>query len=144
MGEGVLPDTWREAIVRPLYKKGKKSDVGNYRPISLTSVMSKIMERIIKNEMMSFLDANGLLSDTQHGFRSKRSVTTQLLQCLNKWCKIIEDDNMYVDVAYLDFKKAFDSVVHSKLLVKLEAYGIAGELLHFCKHFLAVELRVYE
>jgi hypothetical protein len=137
MLEGVLPEVWLEAIVNPLYKKGKKSDVANYRPISLTSVIAKIMERVIKDEMMAFLESDGLLSDSQHGFRGKRSTTTQLLQCLNQWCKAIDDDNYVVDAAYLDFKKAFDSVVHSKLLVKLKAYGIDGELYRFCVAFLS-------
>jgi hypothetical protein len=136
MAEVVLPEDWLDAIVVPLYKKGSKSRSENYRPISLTSVVSKIMEKVIRNEMQTFLELNSLLSPHQHGFRGKRSTTTQLLSCIDEWTLCV-DKGGCVDVLYLDFAKAFDSIVHTKLLQKMEAYGINGELLGFCKAFLS-------
>jgi ribonuclease P/MRP protein subunit RPP40 len=103
------------------------------------------MERVIKKEMMSFLESNKLLSEYQHGFRGKRSTTTQLLQCMSDWSDAIDNGNFHVDAVYVDFKKAFDSVVHTKLLVKLKAYGFyddkrmgnsGGELYRFFEAFL--------
>jgi hypothetical protein len=137
MAQGILPDVWLEAIVIPVFKKGSRSQVGNYRPISLTSVICKIMERVIKDEILAYLETHRLLSENQHGFRTGRSTTTQLLSCLNQWTDAINSGDFYVDVAYLDYRKAFDSVVHSKLLAKLSAFGISGELLNFCAAFLS-------
>jgi hypothetical protein len=133
--EGVLPADWKEAIVIPLFKKGRKFLVENYRPISLTSVISKIMERVIRKILVGFLEENLLLSNAQHGFRSKRSTTSALLSSLFEWLSAVDRGDI-TDVVYLDFRKAFDSVVHSKLLRKLEAIGIRGNLLKFCENFL--------
>ena len=134
--EGVVPVDWKHAVVTAIYKKGNKTDPGNYRPVSLTSVICKILEKIIKDKMTKFLEENNLLSDLQYGFRQKRSCVTQLLSVLNKITKYIEDGET-LDMIYLDFKKAFDSVPHKRLLLKLESYGIRGKLLTWIDSFLS-------
>jgi len=133
---GVLPDVWKVADVVALFKKGEASDPGNYRPISLTSIACKIMEICLKDEIVGYLRQNGLLSDQQHGFLSRRSTSTQLLECVEDWTKNAENRTP-TDVIYVDFKKAFDSVSHEKLLAKLAAYGIGGKLHAWIKAFLS-------
>ena len=123
-------------MVVPVHKKGSKQTPGNYRPISLTSIPCKIMESLIRDELMEFLSLTGQLSRHQHGFRPRRSCSSQLLEVLEDWCKIIEQGDP-VDVVYLDFRKAFDAVPHSRLLRKLHGYGVAGKLLRWIEAFLS-------
>jgi len=130
-----VPNAWKLARVTPIFKKGKPSDVSNYRPISLTSLCCKVMESIIKDDLLYFLLSKGLISRHQHGFLSRRSTGTQLLDCLNDWTLNIERKES-LDVIYIDFAKAFDSVVHNKLISKLESYGIGGSLLLWIYNFL--------
>ena len=89
----------------------------------------------MKEEMVSHLLANQLITKDQHGFLSKKSVTSQLLECTNDWTKCIADQKPF-DIVYLDFSKAFDSVSHTKLLQKLSSYGFSGLLLSWLKAFL--------
>jgi hypothetical protein len=77
--QGVVPRDWKEAVVTPIYKKGAKADPGNYRPVSLTSVPCKIMESVLKDAIMNHLQANNLISHSQHGFMPGRSCATNLL-----------------------------------------------------------------
>ena len=105
------------------------------RPVSLTSSVCKVMETIIKNEIFDHVGRFGLLTRHQHGFRSKFSTISQLLECLNDWTSVL-DRNKQTDVAYLDFAKAFDSVSHPKLISKLRSLGISGLLLQWIKSFL--------
>jgi len=109
--------------------------VSNYRPISLTSVFCKIFERILKQQMLTYLLENNLITQQQFGFLSKCSTCTQLLDCVNDWTFSVRD-RCIVDVIYFDFAKAFDSVSHPKLVHKLEAYGICGNLLNILTDFL--------
>jgi len=133
---GKIPDSWKTAIVTPVFKKGLSCDVNNYRPISLTCVCCKIMESIIKQKMLDYLLHNKLISKHQHGFLSNHSTCTQLLECVNDWSLAIH--NSYsVDVAYIDFSKAFDSVCHTKLITKLESVGIGGKLLSWINDYLS-------
>ena len=132
---GKLPKDWKEAQVTPIFKKGDKSEPGNYRPVSLTSVLCKVMEGIIRDNVINHLKRNKLLSDCQHGFISGRSCTTNLLATLNDWTEIL-DTGSPIDAVYLDFSKAFDSVPHIRLLTKLESYGVTGNTLHWIKDFL--------
>ena len=132
---GSLPREWRMGDIVPIFKKGAKQDPGNYRPISLTSVPCKLLEAIIRDQLMThLLDAN-LLSDSQHGFRPKRSCATQLLQTIEEWSKMIEDGGQ-IDALYMDFSKAFDSVPHKRLLRKVRAHGIGGKLIRWIEAFL--------
>lgn len=120
---GKMPDAWRSAIVTLIYKGGLASDVSNYRPILLTSVFSKVMERIVVAEMSRYMLANGVITKHQHGFLCKRSTTTKLTETLSDWIVAL-NNRQSVSVAYIDFTKAFDLVCLRKLLLKLHAYGI--------------------
>ena len=134
--EGVLPCMWKHAIVKPLFKKGSKSSPKNYRPVSLTSICCKIMERIIRDSLVKHLETNKLLNSNQHGFRSGRSCVTQLLELVEIWSDLF-DCNIPFDCVYLDFAKAFDKVPHARLCRKIEAHGIKNNLLIWLKNFLS-------
>lgn len=133
---GYLPDIWRMAFVTPVYKKGESSLPSNYRPISLTCTCCKVMESIIKNSMLKYLKDNNIISTQQHGFLSKHSTSTNLLECVQDWIVKL-NCRLPVDVVYVDFSRAFDSVVHSKLKAKLESIGVNGPLLNWINSFLS-------
>ena len=135
LDEGKIPECWKTAHVSPIYKKGSKQDPLNYRPISLTSIACKILERIIRNKIMDHLEANNILTKMQHGFRSNRSCLTHLLEYFLEIHDAFDNSDP-VDVIYMDCKKAFDTVPHRRLLAKLEAYGIRGNLLKWMEAFL--------
>ena len=119
-----VPEQWKEANVTAIYKrKGQRCDPGNYRPVSLTSQVGKLFERIIRDYLVKFLEENKLLRDSQHGFRTRRSCLTNLLEFLDLVSDYV-DEGIPVDAVYLDFQKAFDKVSHSKLLTKMARYGI--------------------
>ena len=132
---GKIPNDWKRAYVSPIFKKGARNRAENYRPISLTSVVCKIMERFIKEEIMNHVTNNKLLSTKQYGFISGRSTTTQLLRYLDECINNIVDGGV-VDTIYLDFAKAFDTIPHRRLLGKLDSYGIRGSILNWIKVFL--------
>ena len=136
LNERKVPKDWKFAIVKPLHKKGKRNVVSNYRPVSLTSICGKTMERIIRDKMVTHLEKNNLLSKEQHGFRSGRSCATQLLEIMEIWTALL-DKGIAVDCIYLDFAKAFDKVPHARLVEKIKAYGIKGELLDWISDFLS-------
>ena len=131
----MLPEDWKRANVIPIFKKGKTSDPGNYRPISLTSTVCKVLESIIRESIIEHMTSNNLISNTQHGFLPKRSCVTQLLTSMEYWTDEIRKGNP-VDVLYVDFKKVFDKVPHKRLLTKLKAYEITGKLLNWIYSFL--------
>jgi hypothetical protein len=135
LSEGVLPQAWKHASVKPLYKKGNKSSPSNYRPVSLTCICCKIMERIIRDCIVEFLESHNLISCNQHGFRSGRSCVTQLLEIVEIWSDLI-DQGIPFDCIYLDFAKAFDKVPHIRLCHKIKAHGIKGKILNWLTNFL--------
>jgi hypothetical protein len=118
----ILPSAWKIASVTPIFKKGDKFCAENYRPISLTSVVCKVMETIISEDLSKYVVERNILPSQQHGFIRGRSVLTNLLSCVNSWTKSI-DEGVSVDVVYLDFAKAFDRVSHKKLLYKVDQIG---------------------
>jgi hypothetical protein len=132
---GALPLDWKKAFVSPIYKKGARNRAENYRPISLTSIACKLMEKIVKDVILTHLIENNLLSKKQFGFISGRSTVTQLLLYLDKCAEICANEGV-VDSIYFDFSKAFDTVPHQRLRVKLEAYSIHGNLLSWIEAFL--------
>nr|VZI19906.1 unnamed protein product [Spirometra erinaceieuropaei] len=132
---GYLPPDWKSAWITPLYKGGTRVSANNYRPVSLTSICCKIMEKIIKQQLMQFLEQNHLLSDSQHGFRKSRSCLTNLLYCLEHWTRAVDRGDM-VHVIYIYFKKAFDSVPLHRLLYKLSRAGVRGKFLMWIQSFL--------
>ena len=117
---GEIPQDWRDAIVVPVFKKGERHIAANYRPVSLMSISCKIPEH---SNIMKHFDTNKILTDTQHGFRKKRSTESQLLVTVQEIVKRLATRSQ-VDIILLDFAKAFDKVPHSRLLHKLEYYGI--------------------
>ena len=135
LNEGVLPQDWKHAEVTAIFKKGSKTDPGNYRPVSLTSVVCKILESFIRDTIQVHMEKNKLYSKCQHGFRRKKSCISQLLEVMEDFTKFIENKKNF-DVIYLDFKKAFDSVPHERLLLKLKGYGIGGSILQWIESFL--------
>ena len=135
LSSGYLPSIWKHAHVTPIHKKGNCSNADNYRPISLTSPIVRILESIIKDHIAQHMLINSLFSPSQHGFIAGRSCTTQLLAAMGYWTQSL-DNGFPADIIYLDFRKAFDSIPHNRLLVKLEAYGIRGSLLEWLRYFL--------
>ena len=133
--EGNIPDDWRNANVIPIYKKGDRTQASNYCPVSLTSITSKILEHIISSQIMDHLDSCNILHPNQHGFRSKRSCETQLIITTDDLTKSINNHDQ-VDVAILDFAKAFDKVPHQRLIAKLKFYGINTHLQNWTRSFL--------
>jgi hypothetical protein len=135
MSEGTLPQSWKDASVTPIFKKGKKSALGNYRPVSLTSVVCKVIESLVRDHMVAHMTKNVLFSGFQHGFISGRSCVTNLLAVLDAWTEAM-DNGTAVDAVYLDFAKAFDTVPHERLLIKLQGYGIQDKVLGWIQNFL--------
>ena len=136
MEQGEIPGEWKKANISPIYKKGARNKAENYRPISLTSIICKIMEKLIKEAVMRYLNDYDLLSPKQFGFISGRSTVLQLLNYLDvAMDKIVKGE--VVDTIYLDFAKAFDTVPHRRLLHKLESYGITGNLQRWINAFLS-------
>ena len=131
-----IPDEWRTAIISSIFKKGDKSDPGNYRPVSLTCIACKILESIIYDHIIEHIIKNKLLSKCQYGFISKRSAALQLLTVLELWCNILDEDGTIDDIN-MDFQKAFDSVPHKRLLGKLRSYGITGDVHMWLEAFLS-------
>ena len=130
-----LPNQWRKAFVSPIFKNGATSDPNNYRPISLTCTCCRIMEKIINSHIVEYLNKYNIISPSQHGFLNKRSTCTNLLESTNDWSTAL-DNHLITDVIYIDFRKAFDSVSHSKLIFKLSLYNIRGNLLKWITAFL--------
>ena len=136
LSEGEIPNDFKTAEVRPIFKKGNKNCAGNYRPVSLTSIICKIMESFIKKALYEHLINNNILSQQQYGFVSGRSTITQLLVTLNEWLYNLDND-IQTDAAYMDFRKAFDLVPHKRLISKLKAYKIDGQILNWIISFLS-------
>ena len=135
MAMGKVPTDWKLANVTPIHKKGPKHISSNYRPISLTSIICKIMERIIRDSIMEHMEQNRLFTDHQHGFRKGRSCITQLIEVIDEWTENLNSQEN-IDAIYLDFQKAFDTVPHRRLLAKLEGYGIKGSVLRWITSYL--------
>ncbi|KAK4810627.1 LOW QUALITY PROTEIN: hypothetical protein QYF61_007364 [Mycteria americana] len=132
---GEVPVDWRLANVTPIYKKGWKEDPGNYRPVSLTSVLGKLMEQIILSAITRHVEDKQGIKPSQHGLRKGRSCLTNLISFYDK-VTCLMDEGKAVDVVYLDFSKAFDTVSHSILLEKLAAHGLDGCSLCWVKNWL--------
>lgn len=135
MKTGVVPQFYRKAFVFTLHKKGSKAYAINYRPVSLTSHIVKIYERIIRKVMVKYIEDNNILSNKQHGFRSGRRCLTQMLDHFDT---IMEGflEGKDTDSIYLDYAKAFDKVDHQLLINKLKIYGFSDQLIQWIRSFL--------
>jgi hypothetical protein len=130
-----IPDEWKLSVISPIFKKGSPSDPANYRPIALTCTICKILESLISNVMLDYLLTHNLITKHQHGFIRHHSTTTNLLESLHDW-SVSLSRHRSVDVAYIDFQRAFDSISHPKLILKLAGYGISDNLLCWISAFL--------
>lgn len=118
-----------------MFKKGNKHSPSNYRPVSLTSLVVKCLERLVYERLSEILDVNNKLSSCQHGFHRGHLCQTQLLATPHEWAKSL-NKGVSTHVIYLDFSKAFDSVPHQRLLMKLDCMGIRGNVLRWIAAFL--------
>ena len=133
---GQIPNVWKNALIVAIYKKGSKSDPRNYRPISLTSVVCRILERIIHSYIMSHIINNNIVSPAQHGFVPNRSTQTQQIDFLDQLTSS-HDKKVQVEVVYLDFSKAFDKVSHPKLMHVLNHIKINHKLTTWIQNYLS-------
>ena len=131
---GYIPKIRKSANITALFKNGSKTDPLNYRPVSLTCIVSKIYEKIIKSSIIQFIDSK--VNKHQHGFVKGKSCLTNLLETMNCIIDIIDQGDP-VDIFYFDFRKAFDRVPHKRLLYKLECLGIKGKVLNIIRNFLS-------
>ena len=121
-----IPVEWKLANIIPLHKKGNREFIENYRPISLLSVVSNVLERCVLKHASYYIHSN--INSAQYGFVNRKSSTAQLLSILNTIEKNL-DEGLQTDVVFMDIAKAFDTVVHSKLLLKLQQFGFSGSVL---------------
>ena len=133
--EGVVPIKWKEANIIPLFKKGSRNKSENYRPVSLTSMIYKLLERLIKDHMVDFLVRYKLLNPSQHGFLKARLCLTNMLYFLEEITKWI-DEVSPVYIIYLHFQKTFDKVPHQRLLLKLKANSIGDVIIDWIEQWL--------
>jgi len=131
-----VPPEWKLANVTPIYKKGNKSSPSNYRPVSLTVVPHKIFELILTDKIVEHLEKHELIRESQHGFVKKKSCLSNLLVFMEEVTSYL-DSGYPVDVIYLDCQKAFDNVPHRRLLLKLQAHGIGGNVLQWIGNWLS-------
>ncbi|KAK6186986.1 hypothetical protein SNE40_006240 [Patella caerulea] len=129
-----IPKDWKQANIVPIFKKGDRTKPANYRPVSLTAVVSKILEHIVVSQIMHHLDSNNILHENQHGFRSRRSCESLLLS--TDEISRHMNEGLQVDMAILDFAKAFDKVPHRRLAEKMSYYGICNNTLSWVSSFL--------
>ena len=135
LADGNFPDTLKIAKVTPIYKSGSLTDPGNYRPISVLPVMSKILEKVLHNRLQNYLNSINFITDRQYGFRPKSNTTTATIDLVTKIKQNIDNKNIVVGI-FVDLKKAFDTVCHKLLLKKLESINITGSALKMFKSYL--------
>lgn len=135
LSSSTVPESWKLAKVLPLHKSGNRQLLSNYRPISLTSNSGKLLEHIIHKHITEFLESNNLLSCTQHGFRRGFSTITQLVEFSHDIISNLDIGNQ-IDALFIDFSKAFDTVIHSKLIGKLEVLLNNPQLIDWLASFL--------
>ena len=140
MDEGVVPDDWRKGNITPIFKSGSRMAAGNYRPVSLTCIICKLMESIVRDNIVLHLLKYELIKSSQHGFMAQKSCQTNLIEYLNTLTKLV-DEGYCVDVIYLDFAKAFDKVPHRRLQLKLETHGISGQVGRWIQSWLTGRLQ---
>ena len=117
-----------------IFKKGERYDPANYHPVSLTCVVSKIMEHILASQLMRYAESSGIIMENQHNFIQQRGWETQLIELISGNCSTLDIGD---EDCVLDFAKAFDKVNHHKLVTKLENYGVSFQVCAWVKQFLS-------
>ncbi|XP_071943713.1 uncharacterized protein [Antedon mediterranea] len=136
--DGFVPKDWKLANVTPIFKSGNRNDVNNYRPISLCSIIGKVFERIIADNILFHLQFFGFISPTQHGFYPGRSCVTQASALYHDWSQTMDvRQPPVIDAIFLDWEKAFDRVPHDLVIKKLHNMGVCGSLLKCLHSFLS-------
>ena len=130
-----FPSPWKHAKIVPLLKKGDALTAKNYRPVALLPIFSKILERVVFNQLVTYLDSNSLLNPNHHGSRSGHSTATALIQMYDTWVEEVDKDNM-VGVMMIDLSAAFDMVDYNILLLKLEQFGLDSIAISWMKSYL--------
>ena len=131
----IFPDSWKVSKIVPLHKKGELIHPQNYRPVSLLPVLSKVLERVIFEQMISYLEENQLLHPSHHGFRAGHSTVTALIEMYDQWIEALEREEVTA-VVMLDLSAAFDVVDHTILLQKLEILGFKECSLAWLRSYL--------
>jgi hypothetical protein len=118
---GIFPDAWKISNVIPVHKSGARNLYSNYRPISITSSVSKVFEKIVNDTLMLYLSLSEQIPENQHGFLTRRSCSTMhLIQLINEWQTILDrNSGGYIHAIALDWEKTFDRIPHQRLLRKL-------------------------
>ena len=127
LSSGSVPTDWKLSNITPVYKAGDPSLVSNYCPISLPSLPSKILERIVYNKLLDYLLSNSLLSRSLFGFWPSSTTQEALISAITDWHKLL-DSKANVAAVFFDLSKAFDSIPHSSILNALSGVGISGSL----------------
>ena len=133
---GIFPTPLKIARVVPIFKSGDRTNVTNYRPISMLSILSKIFENCIYSRLVTFFETNAILSDRQFGFRHGRSTADAILK-VTEFINDSMDDQEISMCVFVDFRKAFDCINHAILLRKLECYGVRGVPLDLLSTYLS-------
>ena len=136
LDEGTIPDVFKMANIIPIHKGGAKTKPEQYRPVSLTSHLMKVFERVLKKHILMHLIINNLINEEQHGFVPGRSTQSQLLLHYKDIYEALEE-GLRVDTVFLDFSKAFDKVNHEILLRKIANHGITGKISKWIREFLS-------
>ena len=131
---------WKTANIVPVYKKGDRSILTNYRPIALTSIVVKLLESLVCDELRNHLQASGLMFENQHGFTPGKSCATALCEATTEWLAALDrrgSPSARIDLLSVDYSRAFDSISHYVLIQKLrKSYGIRGHFLQWISSFL--------
>ena len=133
---GTFPEALKVAKVTPIYKKGPKTDPGNYRPISVLPIIGKVFEKVVNNRLVEFLELNNILSKDQYEFRKKYSTKLSLINLVNTLLTSIDEGKITLGI-FIDFKKAFDTINHDILLNKMSHCGIRGIPLKWFSDYLS-------
>ena len=135
LSSGQVPDEWKVSRITPIFKKGDVSSVTNYRPISLLSLVGKLLERVVHSALLDHCLSESVLSPSQFGFRPLSSTQEALLSLTRFWHNTMEGNGTNVCV-FLDVAKAFDSVPHDRVVTALSRSGVSGSLLDWFRSYL--------